>query len=461
MTYESLLKSWGEPGTEWQDGWAFAKDEPLPAEWGNYLIDNLITDVQHLVDLTNTIDPDNDGTVVNADKVDGLHADQLGGFKFSQAATPSNVTEGVSWYKNSNGLLYIGNGNKLEPQPAIGYDECAGFDYSSRDAGYAIIHEPAPRTEIKNGLIKLVDETVIADFETNTRFIYPWDWESGFGNVSLTTATVLEGTQSAKIESVAANTSAIGAVDVPIVRDWHITFQPGADTSNTNDFQAIEVHNENGSRIASIKYVDGIGNVEVISGDGTTEIEASWSEVPAAYEFDWNFDAGSFDLYRDGSLVGTFSFENPSSAFGKFSIINETSGSAVTRSCFFDDIRVGAAEYGETVIVGPNPDERIRSWDIIQLDKTLDGESVVVDVEDESENTLLSDISSNEDISAVANSDTNIKLRVKISRANITNNPTLDSVLRRWTMRPGDTDLSNKEKTDLFRNNLIANQLYE
>lgn len=51
--YSSSLKTWGATGSEYPDGYSYvAGDQPVDA-WDNFVTDNLITDVQHLISLTN------------------------------------------------------------------------------------------------------------------------------------------------------------------------------------------------------------------------------------------------------------------------------------------------------------------------------------------------------------------------------------------------------------------------
>jgi hypothetical protein len=74
----------------------------------------------------------------------------------------------------------------------------------------------------------------------------------------------------------------------------------------------------------------------------------------------------------------------------------------------------------------------INSYDLVTYQKTLDGETVTVDVEDSNSNVLKSDISKNTDISDIATS-TDVQLRANLSRNDTSNNPTLDYAARRFT----------------------------
>jgi hypothetical protein len=92
----------------------------------------------------------------------------------------------------------------------------------------------------------------------------------------------------------------------------------------------------------------------------------------------------------------------------------------------------GDATSGDALIEWDNgvPTD-IFEWDVATFTRTLDNETVTVDVEDGSGTVLLSDIDRNTDISSVA-ANTNVKLRANFSRNDTSNNPTLDSAYRSW-----------------------------
>jgi len=77
------------------------------------------------------------------------------------------------------------------------------------------------------------------------------------------------------------------------------------------------------------------------------------------------------------------------------------------------------------------PDD-IKSYDLATWQRTLDGETVTIDVEDANNNVLFSDIGQNFDISTVDTAK-EVKLRVNLSRNNTANNPTVDYLARRFT----------------------------
>ena len=51
--YTTLLKTWGDTGSEYPDGYSYLECEQPVDAWDNYLIYNVVDDLQHLLDLTN------------------------------------------------------------------------------------------------------------------------------------------------------------------------------------------------------------------------------------------------------------------------------------------------------------------------------------------------------------------------------------------------------------------------
>ncbi|WP_200531638.1 hypothetical protein [Halorubrum sp. LN27] len=446
MAYETLLKSWGDPGVEWKDGWAFVKDEPLPAEWANFLFDNLIKDVTHTIDHLNTLDPENDGTVVNADKVDGLDAEQLGGFKFAQPETPGNYTEAVSWYKTTSNLLYISDGEKFEAQPAVGYQKYESFAAT----GAKIAHEPVPRTELNdNGHIKLIDEVVVADFNNG---VGPnddaWEW---------TTAPALVGSEG-HVESSANAASAVLSREAPVAQNIEARLRVDTDTANINDAAHLRLEGPSGTRWFEVTFNDGGGNVTL---HDNSELFASWTpDSNYDFVFDVDYDAGTFTLFVNGvEELTAYPMENTVSGTSEITFTSDTSSSGYARSLYIDNIHEGAREYGEAVVSFPEADERIVSWDIVRFDRNEDGESVLVDVLDEDGSVLVSGIDNHGDISAAVPADSNPDIRVRLARTNVSNQPSLNSFYRRWTMPPGDTGDSKTEKYQHERTHYMQTRL--
>lgn len=82
------------------------------------------------------------------------------------------------------------------------------------------------------------------------------------------------------------------------------------------------------------------------------------------------------------------------------------------------------ATSGDALIYWGLP-SNITEWDLALFERTLDNETVTVDIEDSNGTVLHSDIHSGFDISDIS-SGTEIRIRANLSRADTNNNPTLD-----------------------------------
>ncbi|WP_144797700.1 hypothetical protein [Halorubrum depositum] len=434
MAYTSKLKEWGavaEERAEFPDGYRYTKDNPPVTHYDNFLVHNLIEDVQHLVDLTNAIDPDNDGQVADAETLQGKAPEQLGGFKFIQSANPDELTDGTTWFKHTNHLLFVADGEQYDIFPETGYDETSDFAGSE---GFSVTHETPARTRLDAGSLKLINEQVVADFESGISPNHSaWSWSD-------TTGVSHDSTNGrAEITSVGEAYTPKLQRDVPVAQDFEFSFEVSEDTANINDESIIRLDDENGNRELEIQFNDGAGNVSLSDG---TELLASWTAGQNyVFEVDPDFDAGTLDVVIDGQTIIS-GRPMDATAISNIWFGSKTTDSGSTRSVFVDDVHTGAREYGEVVVSCPEPDSRIEGWDLLRFTRTFDAESVVVDVEDENGNTLVSDIQSNHDISAAVSATTNPQIRVKFARADTANNPSFDSLYRRWVLRPGDNGVN-------------------
>ena len=51
--YTTLLKTWGDTGSEYPTGYSYLVDEPPIDAWDNFFASNTISDIKHLIGLTN------------------------------------------------------------------------------------------------------------------------------------------------------------------------------------------------------------------------------------------------------------------------------------------------------------------------------------------------------------------------------------------------------------------------
>lgn len=434
MAYTSKLKEWGavaEERSEFPDGYRYTKENPPVTHYDNFLVHNLIEDVQHLVDLTNAIDPDNDGQVADAETVQGNTPEQLGGFQYVQGVNPDVGNNGTTWLKNTSNLLFVSDGERYDIEPETGYDET--YDFSGSE-GFSVAHETPARTRLDAGSLKLINEQVVADFDSG---ISPdhgaWSWSSTSGISHDST------NGRAEITSNGDATTPQLQRDVPVAQDIEFSFEVAEDTANINDESIIRLDDENSNHELEIQFNDGAGNVSLSDG---TELLPSWTAGQTyVFEVDPDFDAGTLDVVIDGQTIIS-GRPMDATAISNIWFGSKTTDSGSVRSVFVDDVHTGAREYGEVVVSCPEPDARIEGWDLLRFDRTLAGESVVVDVEDETGTTLVSDIQSNDDLSVAVDAAVNPQIRVKFTRADTANNPSFDSLYRRWYLRPGDNGIN-------------------
>ena len=434
MAYTSKLKEWGavaEERSEFPDGYRYTKENPPVTHYDNFLVHNLIEDVQHLVDLTNAIDPDNDGQVADAETVQGNTPEQLGGFQYVQGTNPDVGNNGTTWLKNTSNLLFVSDGERYDIEPEAGYDETHDFSGSE---GFSLTHETPARTRLDAGSLKLINEQVVAAFDSGIAPDHEaWSWSSTSGISHDST------NGRAEITSNGDATTPQLQRDVPVSQDIEFSFEVAEDTANINDESIIRLDDENGNRELEIQFNDGAGNVSLSDG---TELLPSWTAGQTyVFEVDPDFDAGNLDVTIDGQTIIS-GRPMDATAISNIWFGSKTTDSGSVRSVFVDDVHTGAREYGEVVVSCPEPDSRIEGWDLLRFDRTLAGESVVVDVEDETGSTLVSDIQSNDDLSVAVDAAVNPQIRVTFSRENTSNNPSFDSLYRRWYLRPGDNGVN-------------------
>lgn len=146
-------------------------------------------------------------------------------------------------------------------------------------------------------------------------------------------------------------------------------------------------------------------------------------------------------LYDDGSDYTWGSYTSPSFPYTS-STVDITSGAS---GGYGSSVSAGggspynilsvkgtrtAKTSGDALISWPYPDDP-QAWDLASFQRTLDSETVTIDVEDGAGNVLFSDIGRNFDLSTI-DSAKNVQFRVHLSRADTANNPTVDYLARRF-----------------------------
>lgn len=291
-------------------------------------------------------------------------------------------------------------------------------------------------TQINNGSVELLTPLVVDDFEDSdiTVKAASWDgWNLDTGSLTAQSNTVISGSVSGELS--VNNSSAL----VRAQRDTSDTVDAikistiiGSDVGNSNDESTVGILGSGAGAITEVEFIDGTQNILV---NGTNV--GNWT-AGTTYNIEFtniDYQNENVDIIINGTNEGTFNFIVSESELQYVFVDTSTTSSASARSVFFDDVEEGGttATSGDALVAfdsGVPAD--IDSWDLATSQRTLDGETVTIDVEDSNGTVLKSDISKDTDISDIANS-TDVQLRANLSRNNTANNPTVDYLARRFT----------------------------
>jgi len=289
-------------------------------------------------------------------------------------------------------------------------------------------------TEKVNGSIALKSPEIIDDVEdgdTTTKSTN-WDgWNSFNASVTAQQNTVISGSHTLECSVSNANGNVSAQNSNGTTKDLDVTIQIGSDTGNSGDKIGIDIQGPSGTNsIGLLSFNDGGGDVDF----NGSRVLTSWSaNTNYSVSFNFDFATDEVNITINGSDKGTFAFTDSSTNWGLLVINNDTSSSGNTRSVFIDDVIAGKnATFGDVLTkFDSGAPADIDSYDLATFQRTLDGETVTIDVEDSSGTVLKSDISKDTDISDIATS-TDVQLRANLSRNDTANNPTVDYLARRF-----------------------------
>jgi len=254
------------------------------------------------------------------------------------------------------------------------------------------------------------------------------------------------------------NSSPLTIVDSPaLANNYSLQFQADGGTQATTTATKSDSSPSNLSFIAQVdnvpdRYADIIiqnseGNsvIEITFGSSSNGLQVNGSQVLSSYSADteykfnitFRWSSNTFDLSINGTEeVTNGSFSTSSTYWGGLKLDTKQLDSSFAHNLYLDNIKSvkSTKEKSGNALVywDSGSPEDINSWDIATLQKSLDNETVTVDVEDSNQNLVKSDISPNTDISDIDNT-TDVRLRVNISRSDTSNSPTLDYAARRFT----------------------------
>jgi len=176
-------------------------------------------------------------------------------------------------------------------------------------------------------------------------------------------------------------------------------------------------------------------NRKMEPGQGTLQVTLAAGDVSGDGQNDIVFIDTSNNLkYYDVANSNVIDVGNQARSRAELSDVDNDGSEEIIFRDQSDNIRYTGKVTSGNALVSFNSGvpADIDSWDLATFQRTLDGETVTVDVEDDSGNVLFSDIGPNFDISTVDTSK-NVTLRANLSRNDTANNPTLDYAARRFT----------------------------
>jgi hypothetical protein len=292
-------------------------------------------------------------------------------------------------------------------------------------------------TVVSNGSVILspVGEisNIISDFEDGDINTQSANWDGWDGDITNTfyvqQTTVLSGSNTAKFESNNAFNQVNSVRDNPITDViFSIKLQIDSDTGDSQDKVSVTFGGATYTNDFELSFFDSAA----IEAQGA-EVRPSW-DVGKTYIVDIlpDFNTGEAAVYINGVFEGTYSNVLDDS-WERIEITNGTNRSGSARNVYLDDFATkDAAKSGNVLIGWGGSPTDIISWDLVTFQRTIDGETVTIDVEDSNGNVLKSDISQDTDISDIATS-TDVQLRANISRNDTSNEPSLDYAARRFT----------------------------
>lgn len=315
--------------------------------------------------------------------------------------------------------------------------------HSFSESGVTLTHS---KTRVKSGHVRLgyISE-VMDDWEDNvvgTVKHADWgDWDTSnaaSGTLSTVSSGALRGSYSLDITNVSNSTTSsefspsINTTHASETnRPWECYFDL---VSSGDDYFWVELEDTvNNNQIGRVTFYFG-GTVRLNgtdSGYNTPTQVTHCKLVP-----DW--DAYEISLYLDGSHIITEAMGGSSSTGYDNAELGVRSYNGSSATVYWDDV----AEYsgdetsGSVYVEWPTPTD-IYAWDRASFTRTLDSESVDVYVEESSDGgstwtEIAGPIERGDKIPADPSNEA--RFRVDFSRASTANNPTLDSIARRWVI---------------------------
>lgn len=308
-----------------------------------------------------------------------------------QTSEPTYV-EGETWLNPDTGIYY------------------AAFDGKNGKGWY-----PIP-------VVRNVDEATIFDGSDGESVNTSNGVDAGGGNISLGSAT---GSTVSRPDDNQSDDAPVGGFWAgigfnPNKEMTSIQFTVSSNTSNAPDFELWD---------SSYNTLDsGVSG----SAGNTLTLSASMSSGNKYYLVGSTTNSETYGWYDSPNYPYTNTVLDITTGYYDDDNSTRGAGDTSTEAYLVNDLVPDyKASSGNALIYWGSPDD-IESWDLATFQRTLDNESVTVDIEDSNGNVLYSDIGKDFDISSVSSSKS-IRIRANLSRNSFSNNPTLDYAARRYT----------------------------
>lgn len=301
---------------------------------------------------------------------------------YAQSSKPSDNRDGILWVDTST-------------------SKRTTYVYSQGTNAWERVSQDEP--------VRVVDET--GDFDPGVTTLTVGNIEVNNGSAGLLNAETVSRAADDKTGSGANG----GLIINPNYNIDKIDVEVSANTSSFSDL-VVEQHSD-GTEIAR-KSGPWTG------GDTTTIDCGQLLQTGTEYRVLGRNGGSSFDLGNAGgasvSISGT-----------RLDIVNGyAAGSTNSDPYVIGSVGTPSKTTGSIRAEWPQPSDN-ESWDLATWQRTLNNESVTIDVENGSGTKEFTDITQNFDISTIGTSK-NVYLRANIDRGSTSNNPTIDYLARRF-----------------------------
>lgn len=127
--YSTDLKTWGSSGEEMPDNYSYVEGEQPVDEWDNYFNSNVVTDIEHLIDVTNNELLARDGSVDLQASLGDDNDNTV--WDYSNSHVPQASLENASLTVEAGNQLSGGGEVALGDSITINVDEGSGSDLNA------------------------------------------------------------------------------------------------------------------------------------------------------------------------------------------------------------------------------------------------------------------------------------------------------------------------------------------